>query len=817
MKENEILYGIDNKEYIIKEIKGSNIEVEYNREVLITKNAGLEKDVQNYQETLLFNTKDIGITIFFRLNDCYKTINDLLEDNLYQEYKENLYVRQKNEEQKRIEELEDIKKNAPEIEITNKEIDIKLLEYEDKELSEKEEKEFYEKESASYFARMDTYIDYYNKKYYGKYYISKATIKENIQRGAYDSSEGLYITPSELREMGMEHFIYDDVFTRGIYKEYKDGTYLIHWTSELANLYYDKENHTLQIGEGKKAYKYRTMLKRTFNFNPLTYNNTYIMNNTFYSEGTVDEFLLQVLKEKRNSDELTDIIYTIQSNQNKIIRTDRNEDFIVQGCAGSGKTMILLHRVAYLKYNNKLPQYSKIKIITPNSIFKKFISNLSNSLDIDEIEQITISNYYYQLNKKYINKYNNLISIKDKDEFKENSSNEENSFKLYVQTKKDKFKKRFEPDKMINENGIGTIDILYSEELLNFIQNEYNTIIQKEIEEINKLNLDDIDFNTTTSTAFDRLLYKLEKILKERNLLLTNKRREKEDCEKQLKNLQSNSNIFMRLISNNRISELQNRINMLKSRIDTIKNEIEKIEIVKKSIIENVYFSIDLYDVILEKVEGKFNIQFEKGRFTRIQLLLFLYINYLHYGSLIDSDELLCVDEAQDYNIIEYVVLKLVNNKAVMNLYGDVNQSIYSKGIKDWKQLKTSFNLNQYNINENYRNSKQITDFCNSIFEFNSLSMGIESKEVSNINIEQLQDLISRKIEEKRKIAIIAKNNAQLEKINNRCENEFVIYTTVPDAKGIEYDTVVVLENEMNKNEKYISYTRALNELYLLK
>ena len=65
----------------------------------------------------------------------------------------------------------------------------------------------------------------------------------------------------------------------------------------------------------------------------------------------MDEFLIKILLDKKDSNKLTDIIYTIQGNQNRIIRANSMESFIVQGCAVSGKTMILLHRLSYLKFN----------------------------------------------------------------------------------------------------------------------------------------------------------------------------------------------------------------------------------------------------------------------------------------------------------------------------------------------------------------------------------------------------------------------------------------------------------------------------------
>lgn len=267
--------------------------------------------------------------------------------------------------------------------MTDKEREIKLLEYMDTELSTKEEENFYKMATASYFVRMDTDINYNNEMFYKKFYISKDTVVTRHEKGCFNSA-GIYLTPSDLRDMGREGLISVEEDERGIFQEYSDGTAIIHWTSPVANLYYETQNNknnTIQINE----YTYNAMLVRTFDFNPLRFYNKYIADNEFYKNGAVDEFLVKILLEKKSQDKLTDIIFTIQKNQNKIIRADPKENFIVQGCAGSGKTMILLHRLSYLKFNKKLPSYDKIKIITPNQLFSNFIKNLTKDLSIYDI------------------------------------------------------------------------------------------------------------------------------------------------------------------------------------------------------------------------------------------------------------------------------------------------------------------------------------------------------------------------------------------------------------------------------------------------
>ena len=101
---------------------------------------------------------------------------------------------------------------------------------------------------------------------------------------------------------------------------------------------------------GRYNYQHDLMLKRRFKGSEFA--NLYITSDSLYDKGTVDPFLMDILIKNRHIHKLTDIIKTIQSNQNSIIRQPLNSNLIVQGCAGSGKTMIMLHRLSYLKFNN---------------------------------------------------------------------------------------------------------------------------------------------------------------------------------------------------------------------------------------------------------------------------------------------------------------------------------------------------------------------------------------------------------------------------------------------------------------------------------
>ena len=900
----------------------------------------------------------------------------------------------------------------PGIPMNENERKTKLLEYLDDEFSNKEEEAYYKKETASYYARMDTSIEYNGELFYRKIYISKDEIIERKEIGVFDSS-GVYILPSELRQMGKAGLITVEENKKGIFKEYEDGTVLVHWASPIAGLYNDNQNNKMKINE----YTYSPMLKRSFSFNPLRFYNKYIAENKFYTDGTVDEFLIKILLDKKDSNKLTDIIYTIQGNQNRIIRANPMESFIVQGCAGSGKTMILLHRLSYLKFNNKLPIYEKIKIITPNHLFSNFIEDLTRDLSIENIEQITIIDYYKALNKFYIERYNKIEEIdydffkKQREHFREKFNNRsifdehESIGNIYsdkmldmvkdeynkligfynIELKKndievqniysnnqiyleqiiknisgkientvrtiknideyskygrnrindigrilnnlsrERIKNNHDIEDLINKcrnienekqrqinknkiklknaeiiplskkykdiripkrekieetqsyidlkNKIKKMHILINEankvkmqnnqEILQIIaecktlENERNTKIKKKkmIFEISRNNSIFNQYSEMINIKHEQIrnlkvrqakisekqmertkelnelirklkeckMTKQEEVKKNRRIVVLRQPRIMSiideynkilnieyDKGRELKQRQIN-NLNEEKLKNNEIEEINRKLAEYGKEKATFQIKLDNYKVLKDNIINDVYFTINIYEKIIGKIKERFGFIAPQNTYSKIDLVILLYINYLHIGELINSDKLLCIDEAQDYSEIEFVILRKINKNVIINLYGDTNQSIYKNGIYNWDNLAKKLNLNKYVLNENYRNPTEITNYCNQKFRYNILAMGLSIKSVEMIRKNQINEIIIRKIKENKRIAIISKENME-EKI---C-NHLVTYCDIQEAKGIEYNTVIVNENGMSQNEKYIAYTRALGELYIV-
>lgn len=108
-----------------------------------------------------------------------------------------------------------------------------------------------------------------------------------------------------------------------------------------------------------------------------------------------DRFLRQVLIKRKNTPELESIITTIQEKQDNICDLPVTDSFVIQGCAGSGKTMVLLHRLRRLLYNKYIDSNGYIYLI-PSDDYREFTKNIADDFGINK-DNIKLYQEYYQL------------------------------------------------------------------------------------------------------------------------------------------------------------------------------------------------------------------------------------------------------------------------------------------------------------------------------------------------------------------------------------------------------------------------------------
>ena len=167
---------------------------------------------------------------------------------------------------------------------------------------------------------------------------------------------------------------------------------VIDWRAPIADLYYEgrlgEASYNCPAGNIKGEIK----LKRQYFFNENG------LENVMDIDITTNDEMLQPFLSANSDTRLKNIIATIQAEQNKIIRADMWQPLIVQGVAGSGKTTIALHRIAYLIYNYDKKFFpEEFLIIAPNKFFLNYISNVLPDLGVDRVGQSTYEEIAFEV------------------------------------------------------------------------------------------------------------------------------------------------------------------------------------------------------------------------------------------------------------------------------------------------------------------------------------------------------------------------------------------------------------------------------------
>ena len=182
----------------------------------------------------------------------------------------------------------------------------------------------------------------------------------------------------------------------GIYGfNYENCNYIFDWRAPISNLFYD-------YGIGKAKYEAPIgpingdiILRRQYKIENGT------IERIIENEININDEMLQEVLSNNSSDKMKNIVTTIQKEQNEIIRDTSNKYMIIQGVAGSGKTSVALHRIAYLLYKEKNLSYSNILIFSPNDIFTEYISDVLPELGERNVLNTTFNDLLEQYLKKF--------------------------------------------------------------------------------------------------------------------------------------------------------------------------------------------------------------------------------------------------------------------------------------------------------------------------------------------------------------------------------------------------------------------------------
>lgn len=519
----------------------------------------------------------------------------------------------------------------------------------------------------------------------------------------------------------------------------------------------------------------------------------------------VDEFLRQLLSQNTTA-KMKAIVETIQHEQDVVIRDMENDLLMVQGVAGSGKTSIALHRAAYLMYQGLQTKLSanNIMIISPNSIFEQYISNVLPELGEDNV----ISSVFEDILSELLNGR----KIQSRNDFLEN---------LIVNSKY----------KEISRNSIEFKTSSFFREILD----QFLIDIPRQW-----IEFEDVYYEG--KCVVSRQILK-DKILGRPETPLGIKLEQLEDY------------IFEQIFGTGKGRGHKEEKNLIKQEIQ----KFIKIDIVE---LYKILFSNEAYFYSLlqnsnpsQNIKNiwkytKENLEADSLYYDDAIAIAYLYLKI--YGTnKYKNIKQVVIDEAQDYYPLQYEIFNLLFSNAKFTILGDMKQTLAKKeDISFYEQIQKILNKKKSSLimlDKSFRCTNEILNFSLKFIEQSSQIKsfnrnGDSPKVYIADNSEIFIDEIVKEIklcQEKgfQSICLICKtekNSTYLfNKIKHKLDIQLIKNGSVSDlqgvfilpvymSKGLEFDTVLICDadsqnyhDEDDKNLLYVACTRALHKLSL--
>ena len=557
----------------------------------------------------------------------------------------------------------------------------------------------------------------------------------------------------------------------------------------------------------------------------------------------------EALKEatfKKRTGRMGEIVATIQKEQDEIIRHKNNGIFVVNGAPGTGKTVVALHRVAYMLYSFR-ERLSKngILILGPSKVFSNYISRVLPSLGEDNVYITTVSNLHDFIKPSYDDS-NHISKIKGQ-------------LKMHKVLENAVLQRiRIIPsDKKIDSITIRQIDIFKVQKELKKQNKKYNA---KRVLFLNKMiDLLAKEFAVNNNLAPDIFHIKDEQLEYSKDIIRSN--------EKIVRTLNL---CWMPLTEKKVLNDLLTKRDYLEKcahniltidEIDTIFNpnkDLDKFSTADIALLDELNEILGgVEEVSKTKNKKNENIEYIKQMLSsygenNIYSAHDLYARYEgDYSMSVENDnkrskfEHIIIDEAQDISPMEWRAISRRSINKSMTIVGDLAQAHFDYGVKDWKSYLSDLIGNQIivkNLNVNYRTPKSIMEYAQEYGKKNNLNITkVDSvKELENsiqfFDCNSFNNVIQKildNISTDGKNAVIIDDNIASEKIKFELLKKGIDTTTISDkrdtllsnvsiltakeSKGLEFDNVFVFkQKQYNKSDLYVAFTRATNKLVVL-
>ncbi|MGD7046494.1 RNA polymerase recycling motor HelD [Jeotgalibacillus proteolyticus] len=620
---------------------------------------------------------------------------------------------------------------------------------------------------------------------------------------------------------------------------------IVDWRSPVSNVYYDGRLGDVEYevnGETTQGY---LSLKRQYQIEKGELLNIQDVDLT-----TTDELLQQSLAGKADN-RLTEIVSTIQKEQNDIIRAPLNRPIIVQGAAGSGKTTIALHRISYFLYvNSETFHPSDLMILAPNQLFIEYISDVLPELGVDKIKQTTLIDYMIKaakVNTRLEDPVKKLVSlIEQEDSSAEIKKLSQFKGSLLFMRIIDRYLNLIEEslapkgDVMLEK-----FRILRGSRLADLFLHDYRYLpVYKRFDKIKGV------IQNHLRTKKKHVLKKIEDVYDEA-------------LEKALYGIRNDAKRRKRVtfIMDTKAQRTEAVKKEARSTVRTYMKQFEKksaVDYYKELLTSPELLETCAPELTRQDIDQLVNYSQDMITRRRFELEDLAPIYYLHgrlYG-LDDESKVknVFIDEAQDYSYFQLAALRKILDTSLFTIVGDLAQGIHSyRGMRDWGVVEKEIfgEAHYFTLQKSYRTTIEIMNLANTVLEKMEESLPLVEPVVRHglvpayhqLSADRLVQKMEQDIHQLQKenfttIAVICKTPSECKKMfslfasstlsvqllteNEELKKNQITLLPAYLSKGLEFDAVLIPSlteaykgNELDRKLLYVAMTRAMHRLAL--
>ncbi|MET4562829.1 DNA helicase-2/ATP-dependent DNA helicase PcrA [Lysinibacillus parviboronicapiens] len=615
---------------------------------------------------------------------------------------------------------------------------------------------------------------------------------------------------------------------------------IVDWRSPVANVYYDGRLGDMEYDVRGEIHKGHLFAKRQYKIE-----DGQLLNIRDIDLTTNDELLQEALAGKADV-RLTEIVSTIQKEQNEIIRAHLRQPIIVQGAAGSGKTTIALHRISYFLYTmgeNFNPE--QLMILAPNKLFIDYIGDVLPELGVDKISQTTFADYVLAATKlklKLRNPNEQLESLVSDGANQTTAWISEIKGSLYYRD--------------VIERYVQKIEQVIAEQFEDVFIEKYRIMRASHLK---KLFLYELSYMP------------IEKRLAHIKKVIASHVRQKKQAVLSMLNAKYDEALGKAL---NGIRDDEKRRRIVTKYIDERDERIPAIEKETKSTASaymrrfSKYNVKTLYRTLLTNAELIAELApewhyLEQQQFLQVHAkeqwvledLAAIYYLQARIKGIADEWKMrvVFIDEVQDYSLFQLAALKTGLETDMFTMVGDLAQGIHSyRSLTAWEPVQNLFPRASFRtLQKSYRTTIEIMEVANEILaqmdeqlplvepvvRHGNPPTFIQAEFFSAQQIAQIFDSI--RANGHQSIALICKTTVDATRMHQALtdygvasqlltEDETInqqLLLVVPShlAKGLEFDAVIVaafdtpfFDTKIDRKLLYVALTRAMHELYLI-